>query len=123
MVAHHAHRSHWQQHRESLRTATDITFFIHLDVGQVSLPQLFIENGICLADDFNSFRGYFTEYPHCQTGTREGLPPNQIERKPKHLTNRADFILEEVAQRFHQFEFQIFRQTADVVMRFDAMGF
>ena len=108
MVAHHAHRPHRQQHRESLRTATDVAIIIYLDVGQVSLPQLFIENGICLADDFNSFRDYFAKHPHCQSRSGEGLAPDEVVGQAKRFANRANFVLKKVAQRLNELKFHVF---------------
>ena len=35
----------------------------------------------------------------------------------------AHFVFEQVAQRLKQFEFHVFRQAADIVVRFDGVGF
>ena len=50
------------------------------------------------------------------------MPPDDVLRQPQPLPQRADLVLEQVAQRLDEREGQILGQSADVVVELDRGG-
>ena len=57
------------------------------------------------------------EAAHAEAGTGEGLTVDHGVRKAKGLADYADLVLEQKFQRLYELEFQVLRQSADVVVR------
>ena len=50
------------------------------------------------------------------------MPPDDVFRQPELQTQRADLVLEQIAERLDQLEGQILGQSADVVVQLDRGG-
>ena len=50
------------------------------------------------------------------------MPPDDLIGQSQHAAQLADFVLEQLAERLHQFEAQLRRQAAHVVVQLDARG-
>ena len=81
-----------KQHRESLcGLAVPAGFF-----------QLLEQNGVCLAKRLEPRRGDRAEAAHGQSGTREGVPPDEVFRQCEFQAEAADLVLEQVLERLDQ---------------------
>ena len=74
------------------------------------------------AQRVESIASDFTEAAHGQTGAGERVSPDDFFRQAELQAELADFVFEQVAQRFDQVETQLRRQAADVVMQLDRVG-
>ena len=83
--------------------------------------EFFTENSVRFADDFQSLTGDGTDATNAETGAREGLTIYHIVGKTERFAYDADFVLEEELHRLDELEFQILGQSADVVVRLDAV--
>ena len=50
------------------------------------------------------------------------MPPDEFFRQAELQAEPADFVFEQIAQRFDQFEAELRRQAADVVVQLDRVG-
>ena len=89
-------------------------------VGEVA--QLFDEDGVGFAQQVGVFLFHLAEDAHAQTGAGEGVAIDHFGRQAESHAQFAHFVLEEVAQRFEQFEAELFGQAADVVVALDGDG-
>ena len=77
------------------------------------------DDEISSAEDVESFRGDFADDADSKTWSRERLAVDDFFRKSEFAAELADFILEEFAQRFDEFELHVLRKAAYVVVGFD----
>ena len=70
----------------------------------------------------HALRRHLPDNADSQSRPRKRLAVNDFLRQPKFQPNGAHFVLEQVAQRFHQPKVHVLRQAADVVVRFDTRG-
>ena len=79
---------------------------------------------VCVLNDAYFLFGYFSDDTDSKTRAREWLTEYQSFRNSKLQSGFADFVFEEVTERFDDF-FEIYeiRKTAYVVVRFDHCGF
>ena len=80
------------------------------------------QNGIRLAYSLQAVTGNGSQTTYSQSGTGERLTVNHLVRQSKLYTACTYFVLEQLAQRLHQFKLQILGQTAYVVMRLHHLG-
>ena len=80
------------------------------------------DDEISSAEDVESFRGDFADDADSKTWSRERLAVDDFLRKSEFAAELADFILEEFAQRFDEFELHVLRKAAYVVVGFDGRG-
>ena len=87
---------------------------------KIGFFDFFAEDGVRFAQDVEFFRGEFADDANGKTGTGEGLTPDHVFGKAEFQTGFADFVFEEIAQRFDQaFKFDVFGQAADIVVAFN----
>ncbi len=107
LVAHHAHAADRQENGESLPrllVKAGAANFLHYD-------------GIGVAKGFQALGGNFAQQSHRQPRPRERMLGQDLFGQSQFAADAANFVLEKLAQRLDQFERQIRRQAADVVMR------
>ena len=94
-VAHHAHRLDRQEHGKSLR---------RLGTFQLGTGQLGPHDGVRSAQGDKALRCDAAKAADSQARARKGLPPHKRIRQPDGTAHLAHLILEQIAQRFHQFK-------------------
>ena len=113
VVAHDAHGADAGEDAEELGHLALIAVLRHL------IP----EHPVGLLEDFHLLGGDLTDDAHAQTGTREGLPPDQLMGNAQLLAYPADLILEEAAQGLDDIqELHILRHFDLVVVGLDLIG-
>ncbi len=65
---------------------------------------------------------HLAEDAHTQTRAGKRVSPDHLMRQAKLFTDGPHLILEQLAQRFQQFELHIIRQSADIVVTLDIVG-
>ena len=91
VVAHDAHSADAGEDAEELGHLALIAVLGHF------IP----ENPVGLLEDLHLLGGDFTDDAHAQTGTGEGLPPDQLMGNAQLLAYPADLILKEARQRLN----------------------
>ena len=113
VVAHDAHGADAGEDAEELGHLALIAVLGHL------IP----ENPVGLLEDFHLLCGDLADDAHAQTGTGEGLPPDQLVGNAQLLAYPADLILEEAAQGLDNVqELHIVGHFDLVVVGFDLIG-
>ncbi|ETW14695.1 cytosine deaminase [Roseivivax marinus] len=108
-VAHDAHGADGQQRHEGL---PDL-------VVEAVLADLVDEDRIRLAQDVELLRRDLARAADREAGSRERVAADEALRQAEFTTERADLVLEELAQRLHQLQAHLLGQTADIVVRLD----
>ena len=85
------------------------------------LRELFAQDRVRLADAFETVAGDRAEAAYAQSGTGERLTEYHIIGQTQRLADDSYFVLEQQLDRLDQLELQILGQTADVVVRLDAV--
>ena len=111
-VAHDADALHRQQHGEGLRRAA-------IEAGRLDFAD---DDRVGLAQRVEPLLGDFAEAADREAGAGERMPPDDVFRQAELQAEPADFVFEQIAQRFDQFEAQLRRQAADVVVELDRVG-
>ena len=70
-----------------------------------------------LAQDVELFAGDLAGAADREAGAGEGVAADEARRQAQLAAKRAHLVLEELAQRFDQFQAHLFGQAADVVVR------
>lgn len=113
VVAHDAHGADAGEDAEELGHLALIAVLGHL------IP----ENPVGLLEDFHFLGGDLADDAHAQTGTGEGLPPDQLVGNAQLLAYPADLILEEAAQGLDDVQkLHILGHFDLVVVGFDLIG-
>ena len=89
---------------------------------EASLGDLGAEDGIGLLKQGHLGGGDFADDADGQAWTGEGLAPDQCLGEAQLRSERANFVLEQVAQGFDELELQVVGQAADVVVALDDSG-
>ena len=108
-VAHHADGTHRQNGGEGL---PDLVI-------KPMLADLVDVNRIGPAQDIQLFGGDFPRAADRQTRTGEGVAADEAVGQAKLAAQGAHLVLEQLAQGFDQLQPHLFRQAADIVVRFD----
>ncbi len=112
-VAHHAYALHRQQDYAGL------PYF----VVESGVAQTLDEDMIGILEHGHFFAGNLAENAHCQTGTGEGVALDEVFGHAELAAHCADFVLEQQAERFAQFEVHALGEAADVVVAlYDGAG-
>src|SRR5262249_15353114 len=74
------------------------------------------------AQQIEPLAGYLADDADRETGAWERFALDNFGRQPELASERANFILEEQAKRFDEFQLHPLRQTTDVVMTLDDRG-
>ncbi len=111
-VAHDADALHGQQHGEGLRCAA-------VKVGGFDFGD---DDRVGFAECVEAVARDFAEAADGEAGTGEGVSPDDFFRQAKLQAELADFVFEQVAQRFDEVEAELGREAADVVMELDRVG-
>ena len=114
-IAHHAHRLHRQKHRKRLAGQV-IPRFAAL-IGRVT--QFLNKNRVRLAQQIRIFALHFAQHAHAQARTRERVAIHHFARQTQRHAQLAHLVFKQIAQRFQQLQFHVFRQPAHIVMRFN----
>ncbi len=80
---------------------------------------LFEQDFVGVADDFELLFGDIAQDPHSQTGPREWVTPDDGIGEPEDRAQGADFVFEEFTQRLDEIEPELFGEAADIVVEFD----
>ena len=110
-VAHDAHGLHREEDHEGLA---------HLVV-EAGVAEFFDEDRVGFTEKVGVFALHFAEDAHAQTRTREGVTVDHFSGKAEFDAEFADFVLEEVAQRFEELQVKRVGKTAHVVVRLDGL--
>ena len=108
-IAHHAHRLDWQENSEGLPDLVvqpSFSDFVEIDV-------------VGLAQAFQFLGGDLTGKADGEARTGKGMTADKSRRQSQFTAQGADFILEQFAQRFDQFQFHVGGQAADIVVALD----
>ena len=111
-VAHHADGLHGQQHGEGLRGAA-------VEAGGFDFVE---DDRVGFAERVEALAGDFAEAADGQAGAGERVPPDDFFGQAELQAELADFVLEQVAQRFDELEAEFRGQAADVVVELDRVG-
>ena len=113
VVAHDAYGADTGQDAEELCHLVFVAVFGHF------IP----ENPVGLLEDFHLLCGDLTDDAHAQTGTGEGLPPDQLMGNAQLLAYPADLVLKQAGQRFDDVqELHILGHFDLVVVGLDLIG-
>ena len=87
----------------------------------VAIPflQFLTDDGIRFTQGVETLAGDVPNDADTQTGAREGLAVNDLVGQTEFLADQSSFVLEEETQWLNQFEIEIVRQPAHIVMAFD----
>ena len=77
---------------------------------------------VSLTQDLQFLTSDLTGAADGKARAREGVTPDEACGQAKLMTQRADLVLEQLAQRFDQFQAHLFGQPAHIVVRFDRDG-
>ena len=105
-VAHHAHGADRQDGDEGL---PDV-------VVKPVLADLVDVDGVGLRAGCRALARDLARAADGKAGAGEGVAPDETLRQAKFAAKRADLVLEQLAQRFDQFQPHLFRQAADIVV-------
>ena len=105
-VAHDADRSDRQEHGEGLAGA----------IVKIVPAQLVDEDRIGAAQQVSELLAHLAEYPHAEAGTGEGVTIDHLAWQSELDSEAANLVLEELAQRLHQFQMHLLGEPADVVV-------
>ena len=111
-VTHHAHSFHRQNGGKGLPDFIIEPVFSDLvDINRIGVTQdvQFLRRDLAGATDGKS-------------GAGERVAANESGRQTQFAAQSAHFVLEQLAQGFHQFQAHLFGQAADIVMAFDGDG-
>ena len=111
-VAHDADRADRGQDRERLPQAA-------VQAGRLDLVD---HDPVGLAERVEPLGRHLADDPDRQARARERLAQDHRLGQPELGADRADLVLEQVAQRLDELEAQIGRQPADVVVGLDLLG-
>ena len=81
------------------------------------------QNRVALAHSLQTVARDRADAANAETGTGERLTVDHVVGKPQLLADHADFVFIEKFDRLDQFEVELFRKTADVVVGFDQLIF
>ena len=82
----------------------------------------FEEDFVGVAEDGEFVFGDFADAADGEAGAGEGVAPDDVFGETEEEAELADFVFEEVAEGFDEFEAELFGETADVVVEFDVGG-
>ena len=88
-----------------------------------SVVQFFNKDGIGFTQNIGVFFFHFAQNAHAQARARERMAVHHVVGQPQFQADFTHFVFKQFAQRFDQRHFHIVRQTADVMVRFNHMGF
>src|SRR5580704_14459943 len=108
-VAHHAHGLDRKQHREGL---PDL-------VVEPGFADFVEEDGVGALEYLHALRGHLAGDADRQAGAGERVALDKMLRQAQFATERADLVLEELAQRLDQPEVHPRREAADIMVRLD----
>src|SRR6267143_2181027 len=111
-VAHHPHAPHGEKHRKCLP---------HLVI-QPGTANLLNHDCVSLPESYQMWTGDFPKQPDGQPRPRKRVFHQDFFRQAQLLANPANLVLKEVPQRLDQPKRHLFRQSADVMVRFDGRG-
>ena len=89
---------------------------------QTRPPDLLEHDGVCGPQDVETLSGDVTDDPDGEPWAGEWLAPHDLLGQPKLLADGADFVLEQVSQRFDELEMHVVWETPDVVVALDLGG-
>ncbi|CRM87606.1 hypothetical protein [Pseudomonas sp. 22 E 5] len=88
----------------------------------VGLAQFFDEDVVGATQQVGVFLFHFTEDAHAQARAREWVTVDHVVRQAEFQAQTSDFVLEQFAQWFYQFEVHLLRQATHVVVGLDHVG-
>src|SRR5205814_8508879 len=86
---------------------------------EAGAAHLILHHRVRLAEDIEPLFRHLAEDTNREPGAREWLAPDDLRRQAQQLADPSDFVLEELAQRLHEGEVHVGRQSADIVVRLD----
>ena len=89
---------------------------------EASIVEFFAKDSIGFAHSFEAFASDSAEATHAKTRTREWLTINHVVRQAKFDTASANFVLEELLERFNEAKLKVFRKSANIVVRLHHLG-
>ena len=108
-------------HADGLEVRNDGEILPNLALKTV-FRELLAEDRVGLADAFKTVAGDRAEAADAQSGAGERLTEYHVVGQAQRLADDAYFVLEKELDRLDQLKLQVLRQTADVVVRLDAVG-
>ena len=86
---------------------------------QASFSKFFTEDCVSFANCFQTIAGNCTKATNAKARTRERLTIYHMVGQAKFYAASANFVFEQLTQGFNQFKLQVFRETANIVVRFN----
>ena len=86
---------------------------------QTSFSKFFTEDCVSFANCFQTITSDCTKATNAETRTRERLTIYHVVRQAEFYATSANFVFEQLTQRFNQFKLQVFRETTNIVVRFN----
>ncbi len=108
-IAHHADRLDGEEDGEGLPDG----------IIKARIANFFQVNRVGLAQNFQLFRCNFTRHTNGQTRPREGVAFDKVFGHTQRAAKVAHLVFEQLAQRFHQLQFHMFGQAANIVVGFN----
>ncbi len=104
---------------DALDAGQDGEILIHM-AAQPRGGDLLPEDGVAFPHDFSFLRSDLPDDPDGDSGTGEGLAPDEFSRQAQGFAQGTDLVLEQHAQRFDELrEAQLLRQAAHIVVTLD----
>ena len=86
---------------------------------KTSISKFFTKDCVSFANCFQTVTSNCTKATNAKARTRERLTIYHMVRQAKFYAASANFVFEQLTQGFNQFKLQVFRETANIVVRFN----